>query len=56
VFRACTGDLGTVTRAAAPFVIVVPSLVVLDALAALAANVAGRTARRLVPARLVRVE
>jgi putative ABC transport system permease protein len=56
VFRAYAGDLGTVTRAAAPFVIVLPGVVLLGVLAALAATPAGRTARRLAPARLLHVE
>jgi ABC-type antimicrobial peptide transport system permease subunit len=56
VFRAYADDLGAVNRAAAPFVIVVLGLAVLVLLAAVAATVAGRSARRLVPARLLHVE
>jgi putative ABC transport system permease protein len=56
VFRAYADDLGTVNRAAEPFVIVALGLAVLVLLAAVAATVAGRSARRLVPARLLHVE
>jgi hypothetical protein len=56
VFRAYADDLGTVNRAVEPFVIVALGLAVLVLLAAVAATVAGRSARRLVPARLLHVE
>ena len=56
VFRAYADGLGTVDRAAAPFVIVAVGLAVLVLLAALAATVAGRSARRLVPAQLLHAE
>jgi FtsX-like permease family len=56
VFRAYANGLGAVNRAAAPLVIVALGLGVLVLLAAVAATVAGRSARRLVPARLLHVE
>jgi predicted lysophospholipase L1 biosynthesis ABC-type transport system permease subunit len=56
VFRAYAGDLGTVTGAAAPFVIVALGLGVLAVVASLAATIAGRPARRLAPAQLLQVE
>ena len=56
VFRAYADDLGTVNRAAAPFVLVALGLAMLATLAAIAATVAGRSARRLPPARLLHAE
>ena len=55
-FRAYADGLGAVNSAAAPFVIVALGLAVLVLLAAVAATVAGRSARRLVPARLLHAE
>ncbi len=56
VFRAYADGLGTVNGAATPAVIVAVGLGVLVVLAAVAATVAGRSARRLVPARLLHAE
>jgi hypothetical protein len=56
VFRSYADGLGAVNSAAAPFVIVALGLAVLVALGAVAATVAGRTARRVVPARLLHAE
>jgi hypothetical protein len=56
VFRAYADGLGAVNSAAAPVVIIVLGIAVLVLLAAVAATVAGRSARRLVPARLLHVE
>ena len=55
-FRAYADGLGAVNSAAAPFVIVALGLAVLVLLAAVAATVAGRSARSLVPARLLHAE
>jgi ABC-type antimicrobial peptide transport system permease subunit len=56
VFRAYADGLGTVNGAVTPALLVALGLAVLVLLAAVAATTAGRTARRLVPARLLHVE
>ncbi len=56
VYRAYADGLGTVNQAAAPFVVVTLGVAVLGLLAAVAATVGGRSARRIVPARLLHVE
>jgi ABC-type lipoprotein release transport system permease subunit len=56
VFRSYADGLGAVNRAATPFAIVTVGLGVLVLLGALAATTAGRSARRIVPARLLHVE
>jgi hypothetical protein len=55
-FRAYANSLGAVNSAAAPVVVIAVGLGVLVLVAAVAATVAGRSARRLAPARLLHAE